>query len=148
MATMIMVVTSIYLGTALFEVRGAVDQERLYKTKRQMYYLQNAVADYRINNNSTPLSDLSALLSKPSSLSSCYLSYSSNFTTMQLPRGWCGPYIDTSLFLGTSTAYQEDAWGTVYLLSSSGTAGDYTYTILSCGENLTCGDSDDISVSF
>jgi hypothetical protein len=125
----------------------AAHQERLYKTKKQISYLQNAVADYRINNASRALGNLDELLSQGSQ-SSCALLYNSTFTTMQLPTGWCGPYIDTSLFLGTSSAYKEDAWGTVFSLSSSGSSGDYTYTIRSCGENGTCGDADDLTASF
>jgi len=148
MMTLIMIVAAVYVTTALFDVRGTVDQERLYKTQKQMSYLQVAIQDYRIDNPSRQLSALSELLSQPSSMSSCFVQYSSTYTTVQYPQGWCGPYIDPSLFLGDTTAYQEDAWGTTISLSASSSSGVYTYTLQSCGENLTCGDSDDITLSF
>lgn len=148
MMTLIMMVAAMYVTVALFDIRGTVDQERLYKTKKHVTYLQNAIADYRLNNPSNPIANFDHLVAQPSGMSSCFLSYSSNFVTMQRPKGWCGPYLDTSLFLGTTTAYKEDAWGTVFSLSSVLNDGAYTYTITSCGENLACGDADDITIDF
>lgn len=149
MMTLLIVIASMYVTVALFDIRGTVDQERLYKTKKHITYLQNAIEDYRINNPTYPITAFETLVVQPSGMSSCYLSYSSNFATMQYPRGWCGPYLDTSLFLGNTTAYQEDAWGTSMTLTSSANSnGVHTYTVRSCGENLVCGDADDISIEF
>lgn len=52
-------------------------------------------------------------------------------------RGWAGPYIDSSL-----SYWSQDAWGTNLVYSSS------LRTITSCGPNLTCGNADDIVVTF
>lgn len=148
MMTLIMVVAAVYVTTALFDVRGTVDQERLYKTKKQLSYLEVSIKDFNINNPTSQLAAIDHLLSQPATLSSCFVSYISTYATMQYPRGWCGPYIDTSLFIGTSDAYKEDAWGTAITLSASGLSGDYTYTLRSCGEDLVCGNGDDVIVSF
>lgn len=143
--TLVLAVTAIYFSTALFDIRGSVDQERLFKTKKHLSYLEIAVSDFRVNNPNLELTDLTDLVTKPVSMSDCDLTYSDSYRDMQYPTGWCGPYIDTSLFLGTATAYREDAWGTAYEISSTGTSGSYRYTINSCGENLTCGDADDVA---
>ncbi len=151
MMTFIMIIAAMYVTVALFDIRGTVDQERLFKTKKHVTYLQNAIADYRINNPDNPLGSIDHLVVQPSGMSSCYLMYSSNFVTMQRPRGWCGPYLDTSLFLGTATAYREDAWGTGFTISSSLIDGAYTYYVKSCGEDLICGGAnaaDDITIEF
>lgn len=148
MMTFIMIIAAMYVTVALFDIRGTVDQERLFKTKKHITYLQNAIADYRLNNPTAPLGNIDHLVAQPSGLASCFLQYSSNFITMQRPQGWCGPYLDTSLFLGTATAYREDAWGTAFNISSTLDDGVYTYFVTSCGENLTCGDADDVTIEF
>lgn len=148
MMALIMVVAAMYVTIALFDVRGTVDQERLYRTKKQMTYLQIAVQDYRTNNTTSSLANFDDLVTQPGTLSSCFLQYVSTYTTMQYPRGWCGPYIDTSLFLGSSTAYKEDAWGTNFSLGAALSSGTYIYTIKSCGENSSCGDTDDVTLAF
>lgn len=51
--------------------------------------------------------------------------------------GWNGPYIDSS-----ASDWNKDAWGTNLVYNAN------ARTITSCGPNLSCGDSDDISVSF
>lgn len=51
--------------------------------------------------------------------------------------GWNGPYVDS-----TVTDWNLDAWGTALVYSSSGRS------IKSCGPNKTCGDSDDLTVTF
>lgn len=142
--TLVLVVTAIYMSTALFDIRGSVDQERLFKTKKHLSYLEIAVSDFRVNNPTVQLTDLANLVTQPVGFPNCDLTYNTSYKSMQYPTGWCGPYIDTSLFLGTSTAYKEDAWGTAYQISSTGSSGSYRYVINSCGENLTCGDGDDI----
>jgi prepilin-type N-terminal cleavage/methylation domain-containing protein len=52
-------------------------------------------------------------------------------------RGWRGPYVDN-----TAASWNKDAWGTDFNYNST------VRTIKSCGPDLTCGNSDDISVSF
>jgi hypothetical protein len=147
--TLIMVIAAMYLTTALFDVRGTIDQERIYKTKKQMTYLQIAVNDFRINNPTSSLTTFDDLVTRPAGLSSCFLSYVSTFTTMQYPQGWCGPYLDTSLFLGSATAYKEDAWGNNFSLTGALVSSAYVYTIKSSGENASVTvPEDDISVSF
>jgi prepilin-type N-terminal cleavage/methylation domain-containing protein len=51
--------------------------------------------------------------------------------------GWNGPYID-----GTVTGWDLDGWSTAYVYSAAGR------TITSCGPDKTCGNADDISVTF
>lgn len=51
--------------------------------------------------------------------------------------GWNGPYID-----GNVNGWNLDSWGTAYQYSTA------TRTIRSCGANATCGDGDDITVTF
>jgi len=51
--------------------------------------------------------------------------------------GWRGPYIDASI-----SDWNKDAWGSSFVYSSS------ARTLVSCGENKICGDSDDITVNF
>jgi type II secretory pathway pseudopilin PulG len=51
--------------------------------------------------------------------------------------GWRGPYIST-----LQADWQKDAWGTAFQYDAG------ARTITSCGANLTCGDGDDIVVSF
>ncbi len=51
--------------------------------------------------------------------------------------GWNGPYIDSSV-----TDWNLDAWGTALQYSST------NRNIKSCGPNKTCGDSDDLTVTF
>lgn len=51
--------------------------------------------------------------------------------------GWNGPYVD-----GTVTGWNLDGWGTAYQYNAG------TRTLRSCGPNKTCGDADDLVVSF
>lgn len=51
--------------------------------------------------------------------------------------GWNGPYVDS-----TVTGWDKDAWGTTYQYTSG------TRTLKSCGPNATCGDADDVSLTF
>ena len=51
--------------------------------------------------------------------------------------GWRGPYVST-----TDPHWNQDAWGTAYVYDSAGR------TITSCGPDLTCGNGDDIVLSF
>lgn len=52
-------------------------------------------------------------------------------------RGWRGPYIDTSV-----GDWDKDAWGTTLEYDDGGRV------ITSCGVDLTCGNSDDLFVTF
>jgi len=52
-------------------------------------------------------------------------------------QGWRGPYVDS-----TNADWSKDAWGTALVYSSAGR------TIKSCGPDSTCGNSDDITLSF
>lgn len=52
-------------------------------------------------------------------------------------RGWRGPYIDT-----TVGDWDKDAWGTTLEYDDGGRV------ITSCGVDLTCGNSDDLFVTF
>ena len=52
-------------------------------------------------------------------------------------RGWRGPYVSTA-----ETNWNRDAWGTLFQYTAA------TRTIRSCGPNLTCGNADDITVTF
>ena len=56
-----------------------------------------------------------------------------------LKHGWNGPYVSTS-----DANWNKDAWGTTISYTPSGSTG----TIKSCGPDKTCGNSDDISVTF
>lgn len=51
--------------------------------------------------------------------------------------GWSGPYVD-----GTVSGWNADGWGTAYQYTSA------TRTLRSCGPNKTCGDADDLVVTF
>ena len=51
--------------------------------------------------------------------------------------GWNGPYVDIRV-----ADWDFDAWGRSYQYTSA------TRTIRSCGPNGTCGDADDISITF
>ena len=52
-------------------------------------------------------------------------------------QGWRGPYVNS-----TEATWNRDAWGVALQYSGPGR------TITSCGPNGTCGDSDDITLSF
>lgn len=52
-------------------------------------------------------------------------------------QGWRGPYLDSS-----SSDWNLDSWGTAIIYDQAGR------TITSCGNDLTCGNADDIQVSF
>lgn len=51
--------------------------------------------------------------------------------------GWNGPYVD-----GNVTGWNLDGWGTAYQYTAA------TRTIRSCGANATCGDADDLTITF
>jgi prepilin-type N-terminal cleavage/methylation domain-containing protein len=51
--------------------------------------------------------------------------------------GWNGPYVD-----GTVPDWDRDAWGTALVYSGA------TRTLRSCGPNRSCGDGDDLTISF
>ncbi len=51
--------------------------------------------------------------------------------------GWNGPYVD-----GTVAGWDRDGWGTAYQYTSG------TRTLRSCGANATCGDADDVTLTF
>ncbi len=57
-----------------------------------------------------------------------------------LKKGWRGPYVSS-----TESHWNKDAWGTAleYFV-----VGPPVRTIRSCGPNLTCGDTDDVSLTF
>lgn len=52
-------------------------------------------------------------------------------------KGWNGPYLDSS-----DSNWNKDAWGTALVYSAA------NKTITSCGPNKTCGNADDISITF
>lgn len=51
--------------------------------------------------------------------------------------GWNGPYVD-----GSVSGWNLDGWGTAYQYTAA------TKTLRSCGANKTCGDADDLVVTF
>ena len=51
--------------------------------------------------------------------------------------GWNGPYVDSTVI-----DWNKDAWGTAYQYSAA------SRSIRSCGQNKTCGDADDLVVTF
>lgn len=51
--------------------------------------------------------------------------------------GWNGPYVDS-----TVAGWDKDGWGTAYQYNAT------TRMIRSCGPDLTCGNADDLVVSF
>lgn len=55
-------------------------------------------------------------------------------------KGWRGPYVNT--VPGGGVSWSQDGWGTNLNYSAG------ARTITSCGDNKTCGNSDDITVSF
>jgi prepilin-type N-terminal cleavage/methylation domain-containing protein len=55
-------------------------------------------------------------------------------------RGWRGPYINTTP--GGDTTWSQDGWGTTLSYSAS------SRTITSCGNDKTCGNADDLTISF
>ena len=57
-----------------------------------------------------------------------------------LKTGWRGPYVSS-----TDPSYDKDAWGTTleYFV-----VGPPARTIRSCGRDKTCGNTDDLSVTF
>ncbi len=52
-------------------------------------------------------------------------------------RGWRGPYVNS-----TDSNWDKDAWGTAFNYTSG------TRTLKSCGSDATCGNSDDITLTF
>jgi len=57
-----------------------------------------------------------------------------------LKTGWRGPYVST-----TDPSWNKDAWGTTFEYY---VVGPPARTIRSCGPDKTCGNTDDISVTF
>jgi prepilin-type N-terminal cleavage/methylation domain-containing protein len=55
-------------------------------------------------------------------------------------RGWRGPYVSS-----TDSNWNKDAWGTALVYYS---AGPPARTLRSCGPNATCGNADDIDITF
>lgn len=55
-------------------------------------------------------------------------------------RGWRGPYVSS-----TATSWNQDAWGTALVYYS---VGPPARTLRSCGKNATCGNADDIDITF
>lgn len=55
-------------------------------------------------------------------------------------RGWRGPYVST-----TDTNWNKDGWGTTFEYY---VAGPPARTIRSCGVDATCGNADDITITY
>ena len=107
----------------------------------RMEAIKSAVAKYKANHSGTTYpTSLDHLVSTDGG-AACSLDNASASATYKTLQGWCGPYIDVA-FGENSAEFKTDGWGTLF----SWTSG--TGTLKSCGSNLTCGDSDDITYSL
>ena len=89
--------------------------------------------EYRAHHSHSSPADLTNLYEKSSVDPPCEM-----VTVTRSFRYWCGPYLE-SQFVNDRTLI-EDEWGTPLSLLAS--------QLRSCGENKTCGDADDISISI
>ena len=116
------------------DAKIAVTQDRLTELKRAIIGDARLIGDgqlakagYISQNGAVPTA-LADLGTKPAALS---------VYDPLVKRGWRGPYVDT-----TNSSWNRDAWGTTFSYDSA------ARTIKSCGPDTTCGNADDITVSF
>ena len=142
MIEMIMVIVVVsFLGVLFFpqfldfrsEAKDAVTRARLKELREAISGNSQAISSSRYSNPGFE-QDIGSV---PTSLTEltvigAYSTYDPFSKT-----GWRGPYIDSSV-----DGWDEDAWGTAYDYNSG------ARTITSCGPDLSCGNGDDIQVSF
>jgi len=83
-------------------------------------------------------STLTNLITKPGA-GTCASDYSP-----YTKQGWRGPYVSSTGSAG-DPAWNQDAWGTNIVLY---TTGPPARTLRSCGPDKTCGNADDIDVTY
>jgi hypothetical protein len=122
------------------DAKAAVTLERLNALKtaingdpRMVSAGQFANAGYEAHCQAPPTS-LTDLVTQPAA-GVCAATYNPFQKT-----GWRGPYVSSS-----DASWNKDAWGTAFEYF---VAGPPARTIRSCGPDLTCGNTDDISVTF
>lgn len=105
------------------------------QTQEKLDQLKAAITRYRGDSGSNP-PNLDALVTQTGA--ACSADTNPSSSTFKKLKGWCGPYMRQE-FSG-SISYKQDGWNS--LLQYNGT------TIVSCGENRNCGDTDDISITL
>lgn len=125
-------------GVALVTVvKPNFSTANLRTTNERVAELRVAIDAYKINHGgTTPPPTLAALVTDDGVV--CDLDNAPASATYLTLQGWCGPYID-QLFTNFPLQYQSDGWGKALSYNAA------TQVLLSCGPDLTCGNSDDIT---
>lgn len=103
-------------------------------TLSQMIKIQSAITVYKSQNGNAAPNTLDNLISTTGT--PCAPDTNTSSGTYRSLRGWCGPYLTNDF--NNSTQFKQDAWGTQFQYDK--------INLKSCGQNLACGDSDDISL--
>jgi general secretion pathway protein G len=131
---MVIALVAITSAVAIPRFLNLRNDARQAVTSDRMVSLRNAIVGDSSGNKLGYVSHMGAL---PATLNDLATKGSKPDYNPLNKTGWNGPYVDA-----TVASWDRDAWGTAYQYSTT------TRTLRSCGANLTCGDADDISLSF
>lgn len=114
-------------------------------TEKRYAVLKTAVALFKAQSGGTLPANLDLMVNQGNQPACTIDTNSSNTSTYQKQRGWCGPYVDQP-FTGDGTSYLQDGYGTNFVYSTTGNG-----SLQSCGKDRICGGSnsaDDRTLSF
>lgn len=138
---MVILITAILSAVMLPQFIDFRSDAKIATTKEKLNAFKLAlVGDSRQVVNGQPVSPgyLKHIGSPPTSLNDLVIQAAGvpNYDPFS-KRGWNGPYLDSS-----DSNWNKDSWGIALAYNS------VARTVTSCGPNKTCGDADDISISF
>lgn len=131
---MVIVLISIVSAVAVPQFLDFRDDAKSAVTKERLMSLRNAIVG---DSRNSRLGYFHHLGSYPASLNDLATQGSKPAYDPIGKIGWNGPYVDTSV-----SGWNLDAWGTAIQYSAN------ARTLTSCGPNSTCGNADDIVLSF
>ncbi len=129
---MIILAMGLFSAGLFVSIAPSIKAQQVSLTYQRADVLQAAIRKYKLHNPGAPttLTDLVVATATP-----CTVDGNTASATYRSLRGWCGPYVDQTMTV--TNDYQTDGWGKPFTYNQ--------VTIVSCGPNLACGDSDDIS---
>ena|GEM_PF-3088316 len=157
------------ISTGKHSQSNNLEENEIKKTIEKMNMIAQGITKFRLHNNTTELTELAHLISKPTTMSDCL----NTLNGQSYLTGWCGPYLYSN-YSNQGSHFFKDYWGNPFVLSKTNSSesnfelknktgtnytwwkstksGDfnpetfylYKYKLLSCGRNNICEDFDDI----
>lgn len=141
LAVVMLLFAAVLAATVIFiAINPTRSTAALKQTADKARLLRIALADFRKNHGGASGAWPTSLgyLTATDGGAACAFDNTITSPTYLTLQGWCGPYVDV-VFSNLPNDFQTDGWGINFTFSSS------TGVLTSCGPDLTCGTSDDIT---